>query len=133
VIWDYKASQEVHSTAVLDAGRGAVYVGSKDQHLHAVDMATGKKIWRTRLYGVVDSSPALTADGGIIVGSFDRHVYKVDQDTGAVRWKFKTKGHVYSSPYIGPDKTIYIGSGDHTFYALEEKFFAKKEIRHDEF
>ncbi len=51
-----------------------VYIGSRDQKLHAFDPATHKEIWRFEVDGWVDSSPAI-ANGILYVGSSNGYIY----------------------------------------------------------
>jgi quinohemoprotein ethanol dehydrogenase len=92
---------------------GRVYVGALDGYLHAIDAATGRRIWK------VDTLPArgpktpytlsatpVVAGDVIIVGSagadFDGargYAAAYDIETGALRWRFYT---VPRNPSAGP-------------------------------
>ena len=92
---------------------GRVYVGALDGYLHAIDAATGKRLWK------VDTLPArgprspytlsatpVIAGNLVIVGSagadFDGvrgYVAAYDLDSGAFRWRFYT---VPRNPRDGP-------------------------------
>jgi outer membrane protein assembly factor BamB len=56
---------------------GAVVFGSQDDHLYALD-GEGKLLWRVRLGGDVDSSPALAPGGRLLVGADDGKLYALD-------------------------------------------------------
>src|SRR5207253_2762198 len=43
VLWTFKTQGPVKSSAAV-AGR-QVFIGSEDQHLYALELATGKKLW----------------------------------------------------------------------------------------
>jgi outer membrane protein assembly factor BamB len=73
--------------------------------------------WEFDTGGVVDSSPAIAADGTVYFGSFDDYVYAVNPD-GTLKWKYATGGGLNSSPAIGEDGTVYIGGRDNYVYAL---------------
>jgi len=53
---------------------GVVYIGARDNKLHAFDSATRSEIWQFEADGWVDSSPAI-ANGMLYVGSRDGYVY----------------------------------------------------------
>jgi PKD repeat protein len=53
---------------------GAVYVGSNDNFVYALDAQDGTKIWDYYTHGPVSSSPAVV-DGAVYVGSNDNFVY----------------------------------------------------------
>lgn len=93
--------------------KGRVYVGSLDGYLHAIDAATGERVWK------VDTLPArgpktpytlsaapVIAGNLVIVGSAGAdfagargYVAAYDVDTGAFRWRFYTVPH---DPREGP-------------------------------
>lgn len=119
----------------------AVYVGSTDGALYAVNRADGTQRWKFQTHGPVNSSPAFH-DGVVYVGSLDGHFYAVEAASGTERWKFATKGErrftapgihgaiprtermpdpfdvFLSSPAIAGN-TVYVGSGDQHVYALD--------------
>ena len=93
--------------------RGRVYVGALDGYLHAIDAATGQRLWK------VDTLPArgpktpftlsatpVVAGGVVVVGSAGAdfaggrgYIGAYDVDTGAFRWRFYT---VPRDPKLGP-------------------------------
>jgi outer membrane protein assembly factor BamB len=96
---------------------GVVYVGSFDDHLYALDAATGAKRWSFRTGASIRSSPAV-ANGVVYVGSEDGRLYALDDATGTQRWSFQSGTSVGSSPTVAHG-TVYIGFGDHNVYALD--------------
>src|SRR5687768_2838963 len=79
VRWEFATGSAIRSSpAVVD---GVAYVGSKDGHVYAVDVATGAERWRHATGGPVVASPAV-ADGVVLVGSFDGFFYALDAGTG---------------------------------------------------
>jgi outer membrane protein assembly factor BamB len=55
---------------------GAVYFGCDDGHLYALQIATGKELWKFKTGGAIESSPCL-ADGAVYVGSDDACLYAI--------------------------------------------------------
>jgi outer membrane protein assembly factor BamB len=116
--WDYYLS----SPAV--AG-GAVYFGSGDGHVYAVDAVTGALKWTFKTGDVVHSSPAVS--GGVVyVGSWDTYFYALDAATGALKWKFKTledeKIHLMTGipgSAAVANGSVYFGCRDANLYALD--------------
>jgi outer membrane protein assembly factor BamB len=73
-LWKYKAKDWVTSSpAVTDH---AVYVGSYDGNLHAIDRDNGRKLWTFRTEKAVRSSP-IVIDDVVIFGSDDHFLYAV--------------------------------------------------------
>jgi outer membrane protein assembly factor BamB len=139
VVWKFQTAGRVISSPVVSGG--ALFVGSTDGFLYAIDQHTGTQRWKFETRGPVNSSPA-AAGGLVYVGSIDGNVYAVDATTGQQRWAFATKGERrFTAPGIHgaiprtermPDpfdvflssptvvgSVVYIGSGDHHVYALD--------------
>jgi len=105
--------------------RGAVYFGSSDGNVYALDANSGALKWKFHTGDVVHSSPAI-ADGILYVGSWDTYLYALDANRGAEKWRFKTgddpefHNHVgiQSSPAVA-DGVVYFGSRDSYAYAVD--------------
>lgn len=106
--------------------RGAVYYHGKiffntlDVHTVAVDAATGKEVWKTRL-GDINMGESMTmapivAKGKVIVGNSGGEfgvrgwLAGLDAETGKVAWR------AYGT---GPDSDVLIGPNFHPFYAQD--------------
>ena len=88
---------------------GLVYFGSRDNHLYAVESKTGKKKWKFKTEGSINTSPVIV-DDVIYFGSNDSYVYALDLKTGKELWKYKTEGwQLISSPAVS-DGVVFIGS-----------------------
>ena len=106
---------------------GAVYFGSGDGNVYAVDAATGTLKWKFKTGDVVHASPAI-ADGMLFIGSWDSWFYALDASTGALKWKFKTgedpdmhnQQGIQSSAAV-MDGMVFFGCRDAHLYALDEQ------------
>lgn len=104
---------------------GAVYFGSGDGNVYALDAKSGELKWKLQTGDVVHSSPAI-ADGMLYIGSWDTFLYAIDAVTGRLKWRFKTgddpefHNHVgnQSSPAV-VDGVVYFGSRDAFAYAVD--------------
>lgn len=114
VLWRFEAGDAITSTAAI--ADGMVYVGSDDEHLYALDLATGALRWKFKAEGFVRSSPTVTGDF-VIFGDDHGVVRALDRRTGALRWAFSTDGEVISSANVIGDRII-VGSYDSFVYAL---------------
>src|SRR5262249_55736832 len=85
--WALKTKDEVRSSASM-AG-GAVYVGSYDGNLYAVDETDGSVRWRFRAQRGIVSRPMPIAEM-VVFGSEDRNVYAVSRQTGRAIWSFRS-------------------------------------------
>jgi len=113
--WAFSTGASIHSSpAVAD---GAVYFGSQDHKLYALDADTGSKNWEYLTGSWVESSPAVV-NGTVYFGSNDSYIYALNGRTGEKTWEYKTDFPVKSAPAIA-DGTVYFGSDDYFLYALD--------------
>ena len=107
----------VNAPTVVD---GAVYAGSDDNHVYALDAETGELLWRFETDDVIRSSPTV-AGGAVYVGSNDNHVYALDAETGGLLWSYDTGDWAQYSPTVNGGM-VYLGAlaeGDHRVHALD--------------
>lgn len=115
--WDYFQS----SPTYVD---GAIYFGSADGYIYAVEASTGKVLWKHKTEGRVRTAPAF-CEGVLYTGSMDGNLYALDAKTGQLKWKFKTAGNAFfplgevqSTPAVA-DGAVYFGSRDGNLYAVD--------------
>ena len=137
--WKFKTAGRVISSPLVVGD--AVYVGSTDGSLYAVDRANGTQRWKFDSKGPISSSPAFH-NGLVYVSSMDGLIYAVDAASGQSKWTFATKGErrftapgihgaiprtermpdpfdVFTSSPTVANGVVYIGSGDQNVYALD--------------
>jgi outer membrane protein assembly factor BamB len=112
--WTFKAGDAVEGAPAV--ANGVVYVGSMDKHLHALDLASGKPKWKTKL-GPINASPAVKGDK-VFVGDYDGKFYCLAAADGKVLWAFETGGEIHAGCNFHGDN-ILIGSHDSTLYCLD--------------
>ncbi len=95
LLWSFKTQGPVKSSAAIVGQR--VFVGSSDQQLYALDLASGKLVWAFTNSDAIESSP-LVLNGKIFVGSSDAHLYALDAATGKELWKYQTGDKILSAP-----------------------------------
>ena len=104
---------------------GAVYFGSGDGNVYALDAASGVLKWKFKTGDVVHASPAIV-DGKLYIGSWDSYFYALDAATGKELWRFKTgedpdmhnQVGIQSSATVA-DGVVYFGCRDSNLYALD--------------
>lgn len=104
---------------------GAVYFGSGDGNLYALDANAGDLRWKFKTGDVVHASPAF-ADGVLFFGSWDSYFYAVDAKSGKEKWRFHggedplihNQVGFQSSPAV-VDGVVYTGCRDAQLYALD--------------
>lgn len=76
---------------------GAVYFGSMDGTIHAVDARTGCEYWRFKAEATVRSSISVgaikSARYALLFGDTRANVYAVDVPTGRLEWKVRVDDH----------------------------------------
>jgi outer membrane protein assembly factor BamB len=118
------------SSPVIDGN--SVYIGSGDQHVYALDAATGAVRWQFATGDVVHASPAV-ANGTVFIGSWDRHLYALDATNGRERWRYTTGNDTVMYNQIGiassaavANGTVFVGGRDGHFHAVDERTGALK-------
>ena len=87
-LWTYTTGGSVESSPVV--ANGALYVGSEDGYLYAINAYTGSLIWCYNTYGSVQSA-ATVLSGVVYFGGFHSHtVFALNASTGALIWKSST-------------------------------------------
>ena len=121
-------------TGLFEATNGAVFVGSQDGDVYAIDGDEGDGIWQRNVGGIVQAAPAgiFTDFGGaqdlILVGSRDGGVPNVfrafDVDDGSPIWAYDNGvGQGGDSTDIG-----IISGGAALDYTNQRVFFASHEV-----
>ena len=101
------------------SANGALYAGTADNEVIALDASTGKAIWPSPFEAEhsIWGQPAYR-DGVVFVTSLDRHIYALDADTGAVKWQQELSGAIAASPLV-IDDMVYVASFDKKLHALD--------------
>jgi outer membrane protein assembly factor BamB len=95
---------------------GAVFVGSRNRFVYAVDEKNGTLRWKKRLEAGVKVAPA-AAGGSVYVVSENgtnghARLYSLDASTGKTRWSYSPRGVAIgaSSPTVA-NGTVFVGLG----------------------
>lgn len=112
--WAIKTGQSIRSSPTIVGRR--VYFGSDDDYLRAVDLATGRLIWRTEkpLSDDVTSSPVVY-QGSIFVLTSDMRMWSVAEDSGRLRWTRRLPGNSLNVNPVVIDGRIWVPSGGSMF------------------
>lgn len=113
--WTASLREDTDSSPVVVGD--TVYIGS-NYGIHALDVNSGRELWRNKTNGFVRTAPAV-ADGVVYVASEDKRFYAFDAKTGAVKWIYPNSTSVFSSPPVVVNNLVYAGAKDGTLYALD--------------
>jgi outer membrane protein assembly factor BamB len=109
----------------------AVYVGSNDGHLYALDRASGRMLWAFDAKSGVSSSPLVSGDL-VAFTSADGHFFALDATSGRLRWRLPTgpeipfpwgheSGDIWTSSPAYADGLLLVGAGDGRLYAVDAR------------
>ncbi|MBN2330910.1 MAG: PQQ-binding-like beta-propeller repeat protein [Candidatus Aenigmarchaeota archaeon] len=99
---------------------GILYFGSNNFNIYAVDVKTGKLVWKFKTFGIVFESSPVYWKGMIFAGSFDRNMYALDAKSGELRWKYECMDKVNSMACIDNGR-IYFASKDQNVYCCDAR------------
>lgn len=124
VKWKFKTEGRVRSSPVYYDQ--AVYFGSEDKNLYAVNAETGKQIWKFPTKGAILSSPTIK-NGEVYFLSGDNTFYALEASTGKMLWSFKIEGtnearddyDYWQSSAAIDERNVYFGGGNGIVYALD--------------
>jgi eukaryotic-like serine/threonine-protein kinase len=115
VLWKFETKDAIESTAAI--ADGCVYIGSYDEFLYAIDLASGKEKWKFKA-GPIKAAVSYR-NGKVYAGNIDGDFYCVDAVTGKQDWKFTTEGEISSGANFAGDKILF-GSGDEHLYCVSK-------------
>lgn len=97
--------QAIQSSAAIM--NGSLFLGSRDDGVYALDLATGNRRWRVSHGGSwVVGSPAV-AGGRVYAGSSDAHfIQALDAATGRELWHQPTGANVLASPVVAGNSLV---------------------------
>jgi outer membrane protein assembly factor BamB len=115
--WSYRDPDRqfpYYASPALSNGR--VIIGGRDKSVHAIEAASGKRVWKFATRARVDSSPVV-AGGRIYIGSSDGKLYVLDEASGRKQAEFETGDAITASPTVAAGRVV-VGSTDGRLYCL---------------
>jgi outer membrane protein assembly factor BamB len=89
----------------LGVADGRLFAAGRDGEVAALDLKTGKQIWRTKT-GLPLAGGTGVGAGLVVVGSLDGQIVALAEDNGAQKWSADVKGEVLSSPAVASNAII---------------------------
>lgn len=85
--WSFQSENGFLSSTVLVLD-GVAYVGdgTSQANVYAIDIQTGRQIWKTPLPGSIGATPVVSG-GVLIVGSSNGYLYALDRADGHIEWQ----------------------------------------------
>ncbi|MBI3822363.1 MAG: PQQ-binding-like beta-propeller repeat protein [Planctomycetes bacterium] len=114
--WKIDLKKGIESTAAIV--KDTIYVGCYDDHLHAIDLATGNTKWKAKI-GATKAPPSVY-QGKVFVGTEDASFFCLDAATGNKIWEYEVNGEITGGANFDGDNVIF-GAHDSTLYCLAIK------------
>jgi outer membrane protein assembly factor BamB len=119
--WHFKAGGLVKGAISQSGNR--VYFGAYDTHVYALDLHTGKQIWRASSQPRIGRTGTFYANaaiayGRVYIGATDGKMYSFGATTGKLRWSNGTGDFIYSSAAVWRGNVL-VGSYDGYFYSFD--------------
>ncbi len=120
VRWQVTEARSVFASP-LQGAQGLLYVSVEgylsETFLRCQSADGGSEVWKQRLAGVVDSSPAM-AGQRVYFGAQDGCLYVADSSSGAVLARVQLATKVFSSPALDGGR-LYLGAKDGCLHCLQ--------------
>lgn len=119
-LWDHSMGDK--KAAVLRIGQGLavadnrVYAASHKGEVVALDLGTGRQLWRTKTRAPLSGGTAVGA-GLLVAGASDGQLLAFDSATGHSRWKVRLSGEVLAPAAIS-ERLIAVRTVDGKLHAL---------------
>ena len=104
-----------YGSSVMADGKH-LYLASRDQHLYALDLKTGREAWRVAAGDIMTATPALYRDL-VIFAAYDGKVRAVSARDGAPRWTFDATLAVPGDLTVSGDRVL-LGSRSYDLISL---------------
>ena len=119
LLWEYKTESDksgFEGTPVIADGR--VFVGDFDGTVHAIDLITGKSVWKVKKKdGFVTA--AAVQNNRVVLGDFSGIVYCLDAKTGEEIWVRELDQQVASGANFFNDNVVLLTSESGSLFALD--------------
>lgn len=114
--WRTRLGDTSGAFGLLKVVDGVIYIGSKDEHLYAVNADSGELKWDFETVDSVVTTPSV-AEGVVYIGS-GHSLYAIDAETGELKCRFAPRGSEVFSPTV-IDGIVYVGCMHLYLYAMD--------------
>lgn len=114
--WVFETEDEIRSSPT--AYKDMAFVGSYDNNVWAVNLETGKHMWKRATQGGIATTPMIDGEHRqILVGSEDHSFNAFDYRDGSLNWSHSTSDKIRSSGRLAHGY-VFFGSDDGKLYAI---------------
>ncbi len=107
LLWAFHSNGPIGwgASPVLSKDGAAVFSGSSDGNLYALNSQTGTKIWHFETRGPILSAGVATAEN-VVISSTDGHVYALRAASGEVIWDANLQSPIVCAPTVYKDFSL---------------------------
>ena len=114
-LWRFETLYPLSASPAVSGGQ--LFLGTGDNRVVALDIATGGVLWERRLPTVTVTTPAVTPDA-VYVTVRDGLLLAMDRHDGTELWRFQADGASFASPAVYRG-VVYAGSWNGTLYTVD--------------
>ncbi|MFK7736829.1 MAG: PQQ-binding-like beta-propeller repeat protein [Pirellulaceae bacterium] len=119
LLWEYELKGLGFDASPIIAD-GKVFANDHDGRIVALDLATGKELWKRELDTGFIASPAYR-DGVLFAADYDGVIYALNGTTGKEVWTFESEGgEINGSPVFHKDSVLFTADSG-TLFRLQCK------------
>jgi outer membrane protein assembly factor BamB len=111
-----KTRYDRYASSVVADGKH-LYIASRDKHLYALDVDTGRQVWRVAAGDIMTATPAVYRDT-VIFAAYDGRVQAVSASDGRQRWSYDARLAVPGDLVVAGDRLL-VGSRSYDLIALD--------------
>jgi outer membrane protein assembly factor BamB len=111
-----KTRWDRYGSSVVSNGK-QLFIASRDKNLYALDIASGKELWRVAAGDIMTATPALFRDM-VVFAAFDGKVRAVSAVDGKPRWTYDARLAVSGDVVVFRDRVL-LGSRSYDLIALD--------------
>ena len=104
------------SSVAVDGAR--LYVASRDKQLHALDVASGRELWRLATADIMTATPAVWRDL-VVFADYAGKVQAVEAKDGKPRWSYDARLPVAGDLVVDDAGRVFVGSRTYDLIALD--------------
>jgi outer membrane protein assembly factor BamB len=119
---DQGAAAIVSTVAATDTMAYAAFSGSQEASIDAIDLASGERVWRSRVPRLLDPSataPPVVTEDAIYVTDALGVTYALTPATGARIWEFALNQNVFRAGPVAVADYVVVGTVDGDLVALD--------------
>ena len=110
ILWRFKTENSVEASALILNNR--VYVGDLSGNLYAINLNSGKKIWKFTADNQFMSGANWSVRNGktyLLIGNYDYFLYCIDASNGKQVWKYEAKNYLNATPAVENGFAVFGG------------------------